>query len=567
MDQLTLLQREQLAYRLLASLPRSRLASVHRSISPLLQFDILGSLPSELSLQILSHLPAPTLLTCSQVSKRWHALSNDPALWKVLCDDQGWKWRHPRPERLLEFLSEKPYMDDDEGMGDSDSEDSGETEMFTGGLDSGFASMTISDAPLGVPARAPRRLRHPVSNRHSAPSTLASMHPPTPLQPSYKLLHQTHTRLRARFLGEPETGHTSTIYCLQLYTYPTGNQVLFTGSRDKSIREWNLSDLTSSSSSSFRKVERVFNGHASSVLSICACDGWLVSAGSDRRVVLWELDGGSVRGVVCDHEDSVLCVRVDMARGLLVSCSKDRTVRVYTFPALTPKFVLREHRAAVNAVSIHSGLIVSGSGDRSVRLWDAETGELLRTFENHHTRGIASIDFYPPYILSGSSDKHLRLFDMTTLMGWGTAPADSSRAGGLPFPFPSSSHPLTNPSSASAESSNSSANLNMGVGRVCNACGQICASAAGRGGGECAHNDLVRSVALGEEWVVSGSYDLSIKVWSRRTGALVTTLTGGHTGRIFCVDFDNAKIVSCGEDQRVCVWDFGYGVDTSFVWL
>ncbi|EEB86914.1 hypothetical protein MPER_15967, partial [Moniliophthora perniciosa FA553] len=69
-------------------------------------------------------------------------------------------------------------------------------------------------------------------------------------------------------------------------------------------------------------------------------------------------------------------------------------------------------------------------------------------------------------------------------------------------------------------------------------------------GGRCAmHTDLVRSVAFGEDFVLSGSYDLSIKVWDRKTGALVADLTGGHTGRIFCIGFDCTKIVSCGEDQ------------------
>ena len=65
-------------------------------------------------------------------------------------------------------------------------------------------------------------------------------------------------------------------------------------------------------------------------------------------------------------------------------------MRTYKFPDLTPCFVLGAHRAAVNAVSVSETLIVSGSGDRSIRLWDAQTGELLRTFENHHTRGYVS---------------------------------------------------------------------------------------------------------------------------------------------------------------------------------
>jgi WD40 repeat protein len=69
----------------------------------------------------------------------------------------------------------------------------------------------------------------------------------------------------------------------------------------------------------------------------------------------------------------------------------DRTVRTYAFPDLTPEFVLVAHRAAVNAVSIDRDLIASASGDRSIMLWDASTGKLLRTLENHHSRGFASL--------------------------------------------------------------------------------------------------------------------------------------------------------------------------------
>ena len=66
------------------------------------------------------------------------------------------------------------------------------------------------------------------------------------------------------------------------------------------------------------------------------------------------------------------------------------------------------------------------------------------------------------------------------------------------------------------------------------------------------HKDLVRSVALGERFVASGSYDKTIKVWDRQNGTLVADLAGGHVGRVLCVAFDKAKVVSCGEDY-VCV--------------
>ena len=152
------------------------------------------------------------------------------------------------------------------------------------------------------------------------------------LKPDYKLLHQTHVRLRNRFAagsytlsnlqtrGAPNS-HSNTIYCLQLYTYPeTGTQVLFTGSKDRTIREW---DLATGS------VIRVLDGvHESSVLSICVYRGLLASASSDRRVVVWDLAKDQPIKIIREHEDSVLCVRFDDKR--LVSCSKGQLFRYFS---------------------------------------------------------------------------------------------------------------------------------------------------------------------------------------------------------------------------------------------
>jgi WD40 repeat protein len=153
-----------------------------------------------------------------------------------------------------------------------------------------------------------------------APSVQSFQHQ----RPNYKLLHLTYTRLQHRFLsgsyrlstlqsrGTPGS-HTNTIYCLQLYTYPsTGNQVLFTGSKDRTIKEWDLATGTV-----LRTIEGI---HEGSVLSMCVYGDYLASAGSDSNVIVWDLVQGKVVKIIDDHEDSVLCVRYDDVR--LVSCSK-----------------------------------------------------------------------------------------------------------------------------------------------------------------------------------------------------------------------------------------------------
>jgi F-box and WD-40 domain protein 1/11 len=208
-------------------------------------------------------------------------------------------------------------------------------------LDSGFYSMSLStdSSPLPTPnhsiygpsssSEISGTARFRRQARHSAPSLLKSPHESSFAIPDYKLLHQTHIKLRNRFMsssyrlsalqtqGAPTNAHTNIIYCLQLYTYSkTGKQVLFTGSRDKTVREWNLST---------GMVERVISGvHNSSVLSICVHNGYLASAGGDRQVAIWHLESDQLVKVLCDHDDSVLCVRFDDRR--LVTCSKGKFI-------------------------------------------------------------------------------------------------------------------------------------------------------------------------------------------------------------------------------------------------
>lgn len=93
---------------------------------------------------------------------------------------------------------------------------------------------------------------------------------------------------------------------------------------------------------------------------------------------------------------------------------------------------------------------------------------------------------------------------MTTLQGWSTSLDYKAVAStnNIPLPFPLLS---------------SGSNNIPGVGLVCQACGSdnIASQPVSRAVencSRCVHGDLVRSVALGQDFVLSGSYDLSIKV-------------------------------------------------------
>ena len=73
------------------------------------------------------------------------------------------------------------------------------------------------------------------------------------------------------------------------------------------------------------------------------------------------------------------------------------------------------HEGPVSAVAVSRDgrHALSGSRDRTLRLWDLATGQLVRTFEGHE-HGVSSVAISPDgrHGLSGSYDRTVKLWDL-----------------------------------------------------------------------------------------------------------------------------------------------------------
>ncbi|MEH2290522.1 WD40 repeat domain-containing protein [Nostoc sp.] len=89
----------------------------------------------------------------------------------------------------------------------------------------------------------------------------------------------------------------------------------------------------------------------------------------------------------------------------------DKTIQVW------PKRILIGHSECINclAISPDSQILVSGSDDKTINLWNLNTGEKICTLLGH-TGLVLSVAFSPngKNLVSGSDDGKIKLWDLST---------------------------------------------------------------------------------------------------------------------------------------------------------
>ncbi|KAG9075711.1 hypothetical protein FRC06_009942, partial [Ceratobasidium sp. 370] len=190
--------------------------------------------------------------------------------------------------------------------------------------------------------------------------------------------------------------------------------------------------------------------------------------------------------------------------------------------------------------------IVSGSHDKTVRVWDADTGAPIGEPLTGHSDLVTSVAFSPDghRIVSGSCDRTVRVWDADT---------------GAPIGEPLTGHSLFVASVAfSPDGHRIVSGSDDNTVRVWNADTSVPIGEPLTG-----HSNSVTSVAFSPDGhrVVSGSFDKTVRVWDTDTGAPIGEPLTGHSFWVRSVAFspDGQRIVSGSADRTARVWDADTG--------
>ncbi|GAA6026787.1 hypothetical protein JCM8097_005861 [Rhodosporidiobolus ruineniae] len=228
----------------------------------------------------------------------------------------------------------------------------------------------------------------------------------------------------------------------------------------------------------------------------------------------------------------VTCLQFDKDK--VISASDDHSINVFDTATGALRMSLPGHDGGIWALQYVGNVLVSGSTDRTVRVWDLSTGRCTHVFIGHTStvRCLQIVEpqninpdpngppiWQPPYplIVTGSRDWSLRVWK-------------------LPMPGRDAEfHPVV-PESPTEENTAPTQNpyhLRHLAG----------------------HSHAVRALAAHGKTLVSGSYDMDVRVWDLPSGKLRHRLSG-HSQKVYSVVYDpiRQQVASGSMDCTVRLW-------------
>jgi WD40 repeat protein len=164
-------------------------------------------------------------------------------------------------------------------------------------------------------------------------------------------------------------------------------------------------------------IRKMVRGHSWPVNAITfSPDGkWLVTAGHDRMVRLWDAHWGTPSAYFSGHKNWVRSVACSPDGSLLASCDDDAILKLWDVKNVKECATFQGHSDLVLRVlfTLDGRSLLSGSVDGTVRVWDVQTGRQRGGFDWGIGR-VLSLAIAPDGLTAaaGGSDNQIVVWDL-----------------------------------------------------------------------------------------------------------------------------------------------------------
>ncbi|GAA5803321.1 WD40-repeat-containing domain protein [Helicostylum pulchrum] len=280
------------------------------------------------------------------------------------------------------------------------------------------------------------------------------------------------------------------------------------------------------------------------------------------------------------HQDSIYCLAW-ISKDLLISGSRDKTLKIWHIPtSKCIRTIEDEHDGSILCMRVdkENQLLMTGSSDATCTIWSLPQVKPILKLRGHGHNVLDVCLVNNNRIVTSSRDHTLRVWDKNTgaelrqMLGHTASVNAIEPVGGNRVVSASGDSTLKLWDVETGECIRTMKGHKLGL-----ACIKYCDGRLYSGGlegrikvwdvetGECldtllGHAGMIRSIDCLNGKIVSGSYDRSLRVWDIKTGACVLSFQSGHSNWIFNVLMSGTRIVSSGQEKRIMILDFSNGL-------
>ncbi|CAO3680145.1 unnamed protein product [Rhizopus stolonifer] len=247
-----------------------------------------------------------------------------------------------------------------------------------------------------------------------------------------------------------------------------------------------------------------------------------------------------------EHKGAISCLQVSEKNSLMMTGSVDKTVTVWNMENGQVLRQLKGHSRAIRTLQFDDTKLVTGSMDHTLRIWNYHTGQCIRTLEGH-TDGVIHLHFNCRLLASGSADATIKIWNFQT-----------GECFTLTGHTQAVHHVQIHQSTLISSSEDGTIRLWDLEKRLCLRTLQghmapVMTAIPSMPGFLHTFSDKR------EEILISGSMDNTIKVWSLNTGECLQTLFG-HIQGVGALAYDKLRLVSGSQDGSIKLWDSQNGL-------
>ncbi|QEL20763.1 protein kinase domain-containing protein [Limnoglobus roseus] len=288
-----------------------------------------------------------------------------------------------------------------------------------------------------------------------------------------------------------ETAHLETPGKVTAVGVSADGKWLIGGDADGTLRVWDADTL---------EARLAVRGHVGAIrgLAVLGNRFRVATVGADGTLRVWDIDQLLATDILAARSGGGAAFAV--GDGQVAAVGWGNTVRVAALNHGGREAVLRGHTRPVTAVALAGGRVATGSRDGTVKLWDAQTGQELRTLPRHEG-DVRAVGWSPAgdRVVSADSAGMVHVWDAET--------------------------------------------------------GKKLTSVPGHKGGT-----FAASFGPAGKHLLTAGADQAARVWDAETGAELLLLRG-HGGRVLAAAFspDGSRIATGSEDRTVRLWDAATG--------